>query len=329
MLKLHIQNLPEREINFFQEVSNVKNLYHKNHYVIEVLSTYEVLVYLNYVEDHNIENKILELKNNYNLNKEIYNNIKFNLNYIKNFTIYSLEEENNVNIVLSKNKINFIFKKFIGDTIEKDFFEFFKEEYPIFIKSDDDENEISFNEKNQNFFFFKEFKDKISQFDIPYGLVMEFMKKNMFLVNKYLNVHELEKLSNSHINIHNSIRKMLSQKLKKRWRSNKKIHILNIHNLEVLDENEIYEYNLKYYIKHNDVIFNIKEFYTLNRTNIIKIRDKYNRSNEIIFQYTKEDKRYLMKVTKSISKTLNKYIKQIDFYDKNNDIILYSLNNDK
>lgn len=307
MLKMHVNNLDERKINFLKDYQDYKPMFHKSHYVIEVLSSYEVFVYIVYIDNNDAEDVLPKFKID---RKSLQSILNTNL-YANEKKIYSFEEEN-INIVMNKEKVSYIFNTFIGDKVEKEFINFFQEDFPVFINLSNDFQIELFGE-NRNMFLFKEFIYYLNKFNIPYGFVMFFIKEKMTLINKYLDVNNLNKLENDNINIHNSIRELMSKKRKKRWRSNKKIHVLNIHNIEMLDKNKVYIYNDKYYIENKNVIYNIKEMYEMKRKNIIKIKEKYNRSNEIIYAYKFNEKRYILKVTKSISKSLYKHLEEIDF----------------
>lgn len=315
MLKMHVNNLDEKKINFLKDYQNYEPKFHKNHYVIEVLSSYEVFVYIVYIDNNDAEDVLPKFK----IDRKSLQGILNNNSYSTEKKIFSFEEEK-VNIVMDKDKVSYIFNNFIGDKVEEEFIDFFKEEFPIFINTSSD-FQMEINGENRNMFLYKEFMYYLSKFNIPYGFIMFFIKEKMDLINKYLDVNNLDKLENENINIHNSIRELMSKKSKKRWRSNKKIHVLNIHNIEMLDKNKIYIYNEKFYIENKNIIYNIKEMYEMKRKNIIKIKEKYNRSNEIIYAYKYNEKRYILKVTKSISKSLYKHLELIDF-EKNLDKLL-------
>lgn len=316
MLKMHVNNLEERKISFLNKYQTYEPQFHKSHYVIEVLSSYEVFVYIVYLDNNDVEDVLPKFSID---RKSIQSILNTNI-YANEKKIYSFEEEN-INVVMTKDKVSYVFNNFIGDKVEKEFLNFFKEEFPVFINVSGDFQIEMFGE-GKNMFLFKEFQYYLSKFNIPYGFVMFFIKEKIDLINKYLDVNNISKLENNNINIHNSIREMMSKKQKKRWRSNKKIHVLNIHNIEMLDKNDIYLYNEKYYIKYKNIIYNIKEFYEMKRKNIIKIKEKYNRSNEIIYSYKFNEKRYIVKVTKSISKSLYKHLQIVDFDDHLNNFLL-------
>jgi len=317
MFKLHLYNLKEYNSKF---INNLKNnnltppLYNKNFTTIEVLSTYEILVYTTFVKPLNIK-ETNELIKKMGIEEDYLNNILENSKFLKEKKIINLDYlDNNINLVIDKEGLKYIYIKFIGDKTTNTLKKFLNEfKFDVFIYENNEE--LSILGEKRNFFLFKEIDFYLDMFKISYGLIFYFIKNKLKFIEKYLNTNELEYLTNKNINIQHSVREMMDTKLKKRWRSNKKMHILNIFNIIVLEKEQIYINKNKYYVFYDNEIYNIKKIFLLKRENIIKIKEKYNRSNETLYIYKNDLQRFIIKSTKSVSKTLNNNLKPVTFED--------------
>jgi len=317
MFKLHLYNLKEKQselLSKIREKEKIQENYHKDYNIVEILSTYEIVILSIFLEEKSITESIEILKKLNLFNPEI-NNILENTKYFKTFNTISLEHNDNIyNFIFNSKGLKYIYMKFIGDkksSIIEDYMSVLNIDTHII--DNNDFSTLNVIGDDRNLFFNKEIIYYLQMFKISYGLLFYLIKNHIDIIKKYLNVNELEYLKLENINIQNSIRELMATKSKKRWRSNKKMHTLNIFNIIVLNKETIYKNKNKFYILFEDEIYNIKNIYSLKRENIIKIKDKYNRSNETLYIYKDDSKRYIMKTTKSVSKSLYKNLFEVSF----------------
>jgi hypothetical protein len=319
MLKLHLYNLDELESEFLKNIQQNKEIeqtYKNNLTVVEILSTFEILVYHNFHEEKTID-ETKKLLKELNIFDQSYNHIFDNLRFNKSISTVCFESKDDVsyNFVFNKNGLKYFYIKLIGDRkgiILEKFLNLFK--FDVFIKSKIGED-IERLGNERNLFYFKEIEHYLEYFKISYGLIFYLIKNYLSLSLKYVEINEINSIKNTNISIQNSARELMDSKLKKRWRSNKKMHMLNIVNITVIEDEPIFQNKNKYYIKYEEEIYNIKNIFSLKRENIIKIKEKYNRSNETLYIYKNDLNRYIMKTTKSVSKSLEMNLKEITYQD--------------
>lgn len=316
---LYLNEIPPNKPTLYKYLSGNCE---KNFYLYE---NYEDLLIIQYIDYYEI-NFVLKLKEKIpvqdflgkiglsNLANSILNNISNNSEY--KFLIFN-EEDKEIFIKTEGIYLKEIYGKILINT---DFIEKLLKIFPkikVAIIKDIDE-EYNFNQlSNRNIFLSKEILYYLSIIKLNIGLLFYLIKYNLKEILNFIQILKLEKITSKNIEIKNNYRNIFHKKT----RINKKFHILNISNIDTLHNFTLYKNNLnnKYYIKIHDenldldntIFYNIKNFYILNRKNIIKIKKRYNRSNEILLLYKdKDNTKYILKLTKSIAKNLEKKLQK-------------------
>lgn len=318
MLKIYVHELKETNSKLEKLIKNNKNIkdyFNKNFIICEILSDYEILLFIKFVEFTPIKKLNdffkMDLNNLENVNKYNKGEIKFKIDY-KDIEFFIGKEEE---------KVKYMYCHLIGNNngnnILKEIFSFFN--FPLFILNDIDDEILFFDNDKKNFFSNREILHYINYLHLNYGRLFYSIYRNLEIFKKFIKINNFEKITNEDLKIQNSKRDFIATKSKKRYRLNKKNNVLNIHNLIKLKNIDFYEKNDKKYFIYDDSIYNIKEILFLNKENILKIRQNPIRSNEYLFIYEDailKDK-FILKVTKSVSKTLRNNLKKDKEFIKN------------
>ena len=249
--------------------------------------------------------------------KNILNNAS-NPNMVYKFLLLN-DDEKEIYVKIKNQKIIEIYGKII---INKDFLKNIIEIFDkikIAIIETVEEGCLFGGSTNRNIFLKKEILYYMEIIDLYIGLTFYLIKNYLKEIFTFIHILKIDKITQKNIEIKNSFQKLFNKKT----RINKKFHILNISNIETIKNFKLYKNtnNKKYYLKildnnleiNTEYFYNIKNFYILNRKNIVRIKEKYNRSNEILILYKdKNNNKYIIKLTKSISKNLVDKLKEYD-----------------
>ena len=298
---------------------------YKDLLILQYVDYYEInfVLKLSEKQEKNAEEFLKKLNISILKIKNILNNAS-NPNMDYKFLLLN-DDEKEIYIKLKNNKIIEIYGKLI---INKDFLKNLIELFDkikIAVIETIEEEYIFNNNTNRNVFLKKEILYYMKIIDLYVGLTFYLIKNYLKEIFTFIHILKIEKITSKNIEIKNSFQKLFNKKT----RINKKFHILNISNIETIQHLKLYKniINNKYYFKileenleiNIKYFYNIKSFYILNRKNIIKIKEKYNRSNEILLLYKDiNDNKYIIKLTRSISKNLIDKLKEynIDLFLK-------------
>jgi len=322
MFKLHLYNLFERKLPDVKKIIDIFEKtgihleFNKPTYVIEIINSNKIFAYINFNETINIyDDKIKKLGFSLLEIEELENSFK----YINDFKITNNEiREKKPSLYLNKDGVRFVFQVFSNNEFEKEFYNFFSLDLPIIIKNKEDEKFEIFGDK-KNFFIKKQFNFLLENLSIPYGLAINLFKHKFKQIEAFYNISTKDKITLKDINIQNNQNSLFTEK-NTVWHSNRKLHILNLANLASLDFEKIIFYknsnNQNYYFSINGDYYKIKIFFKLTGNNLLKSYEKYTKSTELSFiidNYKNNRTLYLIRCTKSKSKTLLKSLDIVSF----------------
>jgi len=309
--KLYLHELEMREQSFL--LKKEEQELEKDHLYIEIMDSYEIHFKVIFFKKYDLESFLNILKP---LNSEF--EIK-QINFYDNYVLLFYENNGTeIKLEIEKGQVKSIYGKIVEESqLIKDLINILK--LPIVIlEKEEPINKIEKDNFKRNYFLYKEIEYYLNFLNIHTGLMFYMIKNHIYILLKFIELNKKEVISNNDIVIQNSFSSLMNKKLSKRWHINKKHHVLNISNVKKFNEFEIYQNkkNKKYYIKKDCVFYNIKNFLLLNRKNILKIKEKYNRSNEILGIYESPKKqKYILKITRSISQKLEKKLIKISIED--------------
>lgn len=308
--KLYLHELKMREDNFLLKEKDLE----KDILFIEIIDSYEIHFKVIFSKKYNLKDFfkiLLPLNSDFEIEEvNLYDNYKL-LFYENNGTEIKLEVDKG-NVIAICGKIieeSSLIKKLINIL-----------KFPVVIMEKKEKiRKYDENDKKQNYFPYKVITYYLDFLNIHTGLMFYMIKYHIYILLNFIELNKKEIINNEDIVIQNSFSTLMNKKLNKRWHINKKHHVLNISNVKKINNFQIFinQKNKKYYMKKDGVYYNIKNFLFLNRKNVLKIKEKYNRSNEIlgIYENNKTKKKYILKITKSISQKLENKLEEISIED--------------